>query len=179
MDQTTNGIPDHYRSATRTVLRYAIVMAIVGLLAGVAFQESAKKLEFDAVDPGLRIHATLHLALLHGHIFLMAVILPTLLAGSMFLARKAGGGEVGPRATAWLTKGYLPFATGTVILMLYKGYHFLLSARGGEADLAVIDANYFGGVAALRHGIYGVVHVGLSVSLVVFLIALWRTLGRK
>ena len=46
-DTTTNGIPDHYRSATRLVLRYAIVMAIVGLLAGVAFQESAKKLEFD------------------------------------------------------------------------------------------------------------------------------------
>lgn len=167
--------PDHYRSATRTLLRFAIVMAVVGLLSGVAFQESSKKLDL-ALDPGLRMQATIHLALVHGHVFVTGVLLPLALAGMLFLARKVGGKPVGTKPVAFVTRGYLPFVTTTVLLMLYKGYHFLLKARAGETSLAKIDESFFGGSLALRHALYGLAHTGMAVCLVVFLVAIWRSL---
>ncbi|MEN8148388.1 MAG: hypothetical protein ABFS86_01110 [Planctomycetota bacterium] len=174
MDET----PEHYRNATRTILRFAVIMTIVALLSGVAYRESAKQLELDAVDPGLRIHAILTLALVHGHVFLLTVLLPIAFAGALFLARRAGGADLPPMAVRSLTWGYLTFATATIALMLYKGYHFLLCARGGVTDLAEIDARYFGGVVPLRYGVYGLVHVGLFVTLAAFLVALWHSLRR-
>ena len=176
MSETT---PDHYRAATRTLLRFSIVMAVVGLLSGIVFQESGKRLSLGTVDPGLRMQATIHLALVHGHIFVACVLLPLALAGMLFLARKVGGAPLGTRAVAFATRGYLPFATATVALMLYKGYHFLLAARGGESSLAKIDASFFGGIAALRASLYGLVHTGMAATLAVFLVAVWRSLSKS
>ena len=116
---------------------------------------------------------------MHGHAFLVTVLLPIAMAGALLLARKAGGGEVSPRATAFLVRGYLPFGTLAVLLMLYKGYAVLLAVRGGNTDLGAVYAGLFGGVKALRHGIYGLVHVGMAVTLGWFCVALWRSLGRS
>jgi hypothetical protein len=176
MDGTT---PDHYRAATRVLLRFSIVMAVVGLLSGIAFQESGRKLSPGAGDPGLRMQATIHLALVHGHIFVTCVLLPLALAGMLFLAKKVGGAPLPTRAVAFATRGYLPFATATVALMLYKGYHFLLAARGGESSLARIDASFFGGISAVRLSLYGLVHTGMAVTLTVFLVAIWRSLSKS
>jgi hypothetical protein len=172
-------LPDHYRDTTRVLLRFAIVMTVVGLLSGVASQESAKRLDLEGVDPGFRLQATIHLALVHGHLLVACVLLPVALAGMLHLAGRAGGATVGPRATKFLTRGFLPFVTLAVALMLYKGYHFLLLARAGERSLAAIDGRFFGGIAGLRHGIYGVVHTGMAVTLAVFLVALFRSLRRR
>jgi len=178
LNSTSLPTPPHYSDATRTLLRFAVVMAIVGLISGIAYQESAKKLPYDAVDPGLRMQATLHLALVHGHIFLTTMILPVTLAGMLFLALKTGGSPLGTRSLRLLTRGYLPFATGAVVLMLVKGYHFLLQVRGGARDLAAIDSALFGGSAVVRYAVYGLVHAGMGITLTVFLVALWRSLGR-
>ena len=166
----------HYVQATRVVLRFAIVMAVVGLLTGVLYQESSKKLPDAAVDAGVGLEAVLSLSLVHGHILVAAVLLPIGMLGAAFLARVAGGRELSARALKFLSHGYLTFVSGAVLLMLYKGYHTLLAVRGGELDLLKIDAAYFGGNVALRHGVYGVVHVGMFVGLLLFLIALWRSL---
>ncbi len=172
-------VPPHYRSATRTLLRFAVAMTIFALLAGVLFQESSKKLDYAAVGPGLRLEAVLSMALVHGHVFLTSVLIPIAMAGALFLARRAGGAELGPRPLAWLTRGYLPFVTATVLLMFYKGYHVLLSVRFGEHDLDAVDRAFFGGLVGLRHGTYAIAHVGMAVSLGVFVVALWRSLGRR
>mgnify|MGYP006969498599 CR=1 FL=1 len=169
-------LPDHYAAATRTVLRYSIVMAIVSLLAGIAFQESAKKLAPGALDAGLHLEAVLPLAFVHGHVMVAAVLLPIAMLGALFIARAAGGRDVKPLTTRMLTRGYLPFVTATVALMLYKGYHVLLMVRAGEHDLAAIDAAYFGGVKAARHAVYGVAHTAMAVALGLFLFGLWRSL---
>lgn len=176
---TPDHLPDHHRTALRTLIRYAVVMAVVGLLVGVAFQESAKKLEYGDVPAGLYLESIQPLALVHGHVFQLGVLLPLAMAGALVLGMRAGGAPVGPRATAWLTRGYLTCAAASLILQLYKGYHVLLSVRGGDVDLAAIDAALFGGVAAVRHGIYGVAHTGMAVSLGVFLVALWRSLSQR
>jgi hypothetical protein len=176
METTTQGVPAHYASAIRTLLRYAVAMTLFALLSGVLFQESAKKLDYGEAAPGLHLEAVLGLALVHGHVLVSAVLIPIAMAGALFLARRAGGAELRPRALLWLTRGYLPFVTATVLLMLYKGYHVLLSVRFGERDLAVVDERYFGGLVALRHVVYGVAHVGMAVALGAFVVALWRSL---
>lgn len=168
-----------YDATLRTLLRYSIVMTFAGLLVGVSFQESAKKLPFEVAPAGIHIESILQLALVHGHVFTIGVFLPLAMAGALLLARHLGGGEVGSRSLAWLSRGYLPFAAASLLLHLYKGYHFLLMARAGERDLAVIDAAFFGGSHVLRYAVYGVIHSAMGVSLGVFLVALWRSLGKK
>ena len=178
MDTRDDALPDHYRSALRTLVRFAAAAAIFGLLCGVLFQESAKKLDHAEAPMGLHLEAVLSLALVHGHVLVSATLVPLAMAGALLLARRAGGAELSPRSVAWLTRGYLPFVALAVALMLYKGYHVLLSVRFGETDLDAIDAAYFGGVTALRHAVYGVVHVGMAFGLGVFAVALWRSLAR-
>lgn len=169
-------VPDHYAAATRTVLKFSIVMTGIALLAGVSFQESGKKLAPGSLDPGLHLEAVQSLALVHGHIMVAAVLVPLAMVGALFLAQKAGGRDVKPITTKMLTRGYLPFVTGTVLLMLYKGYHVLLKVRGGEHDLGVIDAAFFGGSKAARHAVYGIVHTVMAAALMLFLFGLWRSL---
>ena len=179
MHDSTPQIPAHYSSTVRTLLRYSIAMLVFALLSGVAFQESSKKLDYAEIAPGARLEAVLSLALVHGHAFVTGVLLPIALAGALFLARKCGGAELSSRSLRWLTRGYLPFVTANVLLMLYKGYHVLLAVRFGERDFDLIDARFFGGSLALRHGIYGTVHVGMALSRGVFGVALWRSLKSR
>jgi hypothetical protein len=177
MNSESQPLPAHYAAAVRTLLRYAVVMTIVSLLAGVLFQESSKKLDYAEVAPGPRLEAVLSLALVHGHVLVTGVLVPIAMAGALLLARRVGGSELSS-SLRWLTRGYLSFVTATVALMLYKGYHVLLAVRFGERDFDAIDASYFGGLAWLRHGVYGLSHVGMGVSLTVFVVGLWRSLKR-
>ncbi len=176
MPVISDNLPGHYRRTLVVLLRYAVVMALVGLLAGLAFQESARKLPFAAAGAGLHVESVLTLALVHGHIFVMAVIMPLVLGGALLMGRRAGCREVGPRACACLMRGYLPFAAATVVLQLVKGYHVLLAVRGGATDLAAVDAAFLGGSHLLRAGLFGLAHTGMGVALGVFLVALWRSL---
>lgn len=169
-------LPLHYRRSLTTLLRFAAVMTVIGLLSGVLFQESAKRLGLDEVSPGLHLAATQGLAVLHGHVMLIAVLMPIAMAGALLIARRVGGRELGSKPLAWLTIGYLPFACITLALILYKGYHVLLAVRGGERNFATIDADFFGGLTGARYGVYGIAHVGMAVPLSVFVIALWRSL---
>jgi hypothetical protein len=172
-------LPDHYPGPLRAVIRYAIVMAFLGLLIGISFQESAKKLPFAKAPAGRHVEAILPLALVHGHVFTMTVLLPLALAGALLLALWTGGAPVSRRSLRWLTHGYLPFATASVVLMLVKGYHVLLAVRRGQSDFVVIDDTFLGGHGVVRYAIYAFVHAGMGVALGVFLVGLWRSLGRR
>lgn len=172
-------LPETYRATVRTLLRYACALAIVALLAGVSFQESAKKLPLGDVDAGLHLQATLGLALVHGHVFVSAVLLPVVLAGALVLARRVGGRELSRTPQRWLTRGYLPLISVSLGLMLYKGYHTLLHVRGGATDLAEVNEQLFGGNVPLRHAVYGLTHAGWAISLGVFVVALFRSLGGR
>ncbi len=167
------------RNTIRTLIRYSIVMALLGILIGIAYQESAKKLPYEAMPGGEHLEAVLHLALVHGHVFTLGVLLPLALAAALLLAGKTGGSEVPHWAQKTLTRGYLTFAALSLALQLYKGYHFLLAARGGERDFVVIDEAFMGGSHVLRYVIYATLHTGMGLTLGAFLVALWRSLGRQ
>ena len=174
---TSTPLPGAYRRTVMSLIRYAVVMAFVGLLVGIAFQESARKLTFAMAGAGLHLEAIMTLALVHGHVFVMGVIMPLVLGAALMMAHQAGGREVGPTGLAWLVKGYLPFAAATTLLQMVKGYHVLLAVRHGAVDLAAVDAAFLGGAhAPLRMGLYGLFHAGMGITLGVFLVALWRSL---
>jgi hypothetical protein len=177
--KTTETLPATYRGALKALLRTAIVMAVIGLLTGLSFQESARKLPFSAAGAGLHLEAVIGLALVHGHVFTVGVLLPLALAGALLMARRAGGSEVSGRSLAWLVRGYLPAAAVTVALQLVKGYHVLLAVRGGATDLATVDHAFLGGHEVLRFALFGLSHTALGVCLTVYLIALWRSLQRR
>lgn len=179
MSEQTPRQPVHYTRAVRVLLKYAVIMLVVSLLAGVAFQESAKKLPLRPVGETFsRWDATVHLALVHGHAMMIGVLIPVALAGMLHLARAHGGSELSRRALSWTIGLYVPFSALVVALMLYKGYHVLLSARFGRTDVAAIDAALFAGSKALRHGIYGLSHTAMAIGLCVFAWCLWRSLGK-
>ena len=175
MTATPSPLPDHYATVVRRLLRYGMVMIVVGLLSGILFQESAKKLTYEDVEPGLRLEAVIHLALVHGHIFVTGVLMPLGIAGALLLARKVGGAELTTRSLRWLT-WYLVLTAVTVTLMHYKGYHVLLSVRWGTIDLATVDATFFGGYVWVRHVVYGIAHAGMGISVGIFAVALFRSL---
>jgi len=170
-------LPDHYRAAVRSLLRFALVMTILGLLSGVLFQESAKKLDLETLSPGLYVAAGRRLALVHGHVLVSAVLLPIAMAAALVLARSVGGRELSSRPLGWLLRGYLPGVSAMLALMLFKAYHLLLSVRGGTHDLARIDEAFSFGAPLVRHVVYGAVHVAMAVGLGVFVVALWRSLS--
>ncbi|MFH2054009.1 MAG: hypothetical protein ABIK96_16260 [bacterium] len=174
----SNPLPGGYAATLRTLIRFAIAMAIFGILIGIAYQESAKKLPIASVPVEVHQGALAPLSLVHGHFFTLGVFLPLCLAGALVLALRAGGRPVGPKAQAVLTRGFLPFAAATVLLLLFKGYFVLLAVRHGQHDLAVVDAGFMGGSHAVRYAVYAVVHSGMGITLVVFLVALWRSLGK-
>lgn len=170
-------LPSHYARTLRALLRFACAMLLAGLLAGVLFQESSKKLAPGSVPDGLQLQATLGLALMHGHVIVSGMLVPLACAGALLVARRIGGRELRPATLAWLTRGYLPFLGLTLSLMLVKAYHVLLAVRRGDTDLRAIDERFFFGLEPVRHAIYGLAHVGMALSLGVFAVALWRSLG--
>ena len=173
-------LPTHYTVAVRTLIRFGLIMLVVGLLSGIAFQESSKKMSLTPPIGGLsHIDAILPLALVHGHILVIGVLFPFAMAAVLYLAQACGGSEISERALRWITTVYLPSVAVSVLLMLYKGYHVLLLARAGVADMRQIDSELFAGSSMLRHGLYGLSHTGMGIALCIFAWCVWRSLRTK
>lgn len=180
MTETPPTLPMHYTKAIRILIRFSLVMVVVGLLSGIAFQESAKKVSLTPPTGGLsHLDAVLSLALVHGHVMVTGVLFPIAMACVLYLARVCGGLEISSRAIWWTINMYLPFVSVSILLMLYKGYHVLLSARAGVTDLSQIDSELFAGSKMLRHGLYGVSHTGMGFALCMFAWCVWRSLRTK
>ena len=125
-------------------------MVFAGLLAGIAFQQAAKHTPPSAV---------MELALVHGHAFLLGVVLPLILTWLLHLGITLGWPPVGARALrigAWL---YLPSSTAAVLLMFYKGSIEGPHVRGHHARAAV----------------YGLTHTALAVGLGIIATGVLRT----
>lgn len=170
-------LPPQHGRAIRILLRYAAVMGIVGILAGVAYQESSKRLSYELAAHGLREEGTLRFALLHGHVLLTGVVLPIACAVMLALGPRVGGRPLGRKSLGWLLYGYLPHTALALVLLLAKGLHFLRAAYGPNFDVAAAQESFFGGHRLWRHSVYGYVHFVMGLGLVVFLVAVYRSLG--
>jgi hypothetical protein len=171
-------IPSHYRPIYRTYIRFSLVMMVLALLLGIAFQESAKKAPISAALPaGAHLEATINLALVHGHAFLIGVLIPLAVTWISYLGLSLGFAPLGEKSLKWTTRLYLPGSAFAILLMLYKGYHLLLGVRSGVTDLSQLDSSMFLGSHALRAAAYGLTHTAMALGLFIFVISFWKTMN--
>jgi hypothetical protein len=169
-------IPEHYQRLFRCYLRFVIVMMIVALLLGITFQESAKKTPFSMLSAGVHLETIINLALVHGHAFMIGVLIPMAVTWMLYLGLALGYPPVGEKPLRVGSWHYLPASVVAILLMLYKGYHFQLAARGGQTDFAAINEAYFMGNHVLRALAYGLTHTAMAVGLGILVISFWKTM---
>lgn len=172
-------IPAHYRPFYRIYIRFSLVMMVLALLLGIAFQESAKKAPISAALPaGAHLEATINLALVHGHAFLIGVLIPLAVTWISYLGLSLGFAPVSEKSLKWTTCLYLPGSALAIVLMLYKGYHLLLGVRSGITDLSQLDSSLFMGSHALRAAAYGLTHTAMALGLFIFVFSFWKTMSK-
>lgn len=172
-------IPEYYRAFYRLYLRFSIVMMIAALLMGILFQESSKKAPISEMLPaGAHLESVFGLSLVHGHTFLIGALIPLAVIWMLFLGLQLGFAPVSEKTLRWTSRLYLPSSVVAVLLMLYKGYHFLLGVRSGNLDLAALNSTLFLGSHALRASVYGLTHTAMAVGLSIVLIAFWKSMNR-
>ena len=171
-------LPASYREFLRIHLRFALIMIAVALLTGISFQESAKKVHITASVPvGAHLEYILGLALVHGHTFLLGVLIPLALTWMLQLGLTLGCPPVSPLALRATMAFYLPGATTVVLLMLLKSYHFVLGVRHGQVDFTALNQSFIGSAPALRAAVYGLSHAAMGAGLVIFAVSFWRSMN--
>jgi len=171
--------PEHYRPFYRLFLRFALIMLVYGGVAGILFQELTHSLKYADIGPGVRLEGVYHLALLHGHAFLIGAVMPICWVAALHVALAMDARPVSARALRWIAWTYLPGAVSVVGLITYKGMHYVLSIRAGERDFDVIHEGIFGGARVVRGIVYGASHTIATVGLVVFAWVYWRSLRER
>ena len=172
-------LPAHYPAFYKKYLKFAVVMTFVAMLSGILFQESAKKAPYSAALPaGIHLDSVIHLALLHGHVFLIGVLIPVAILGMLQLSYVLDGEPVSSKTLKWGTWLYIPGAVLTVVLMLYKGYHFLMAVRMGQLDFQSIEQSYFFGIVGLRHALYALSHIATAFGLGTLVVGVWKSLPK-
>ena len=173
-------LPDHYKRFFRVHLRFALIMIGVALVTGILFQESGKKVHLsEAVPVGAHLEYVLGLALVHGHTFLIGVLLPLALTWMLQLGLTLGFPPVAPLPLKAATNLFLPCAVVVVLLMLLKGYHFVLGVRHGIVDFNLLNQSFLGSHHAFRAAAYGLSHTLMAAGLGIFAVSLWRSMGTK
>lgn len=173
-------IPEHYRSFFRLFLRYSIIMMIVALLMGILFQESSKKAPISELLPaGPHLESILTLALVHGHTFIIGALIPLAITWMLYLGLQLGFQPLSEKSLRWGGGLYLPGSVMAVVLMLYKGYHYLLGVRSGQLDFQVLSETFFFGSHALRAAAYGLTHTAMAVGLVILVVSFWKRMGKS
>jgi hypothetical protein len=216
-------LPESYVRLYSRFIRFAVIMIFVGLLTGILFQESTRRISFsDAVPsgavyinqdgsvrkaapaetspdahhsghakagkqkpksaqlpPGMHWEGIYHLAMVHGHSFLIGVAIPMAVLLMLHLSLMLGGGVAPEGLLKWGTWLYLPGAASAILLMLYKGYHFVMGLRGGQFDFMLMNESLYGGSHLLRMAIYTVSHVAMAFGLGFLAVAVWKALGKS
>ncbi len=142
----------------KKMIQIGLANIILALAAGVYFRELTKYVLGDTVSSkSLTFMQTI--SLIHGHAFIMLVILPILFGviGAIFGPIKA------KEQFSWATIIYLIGAYGAWILMVYKGTLFTLAGAAGK-DIVQANANLM--PHWLRESLYGTFHLLLGIGAV-------------
>lgn len=173
-------IPEHYRPFYRLYLRFSVVMMIAALLMGILFQESSKKAPItEALPAGPHLESIFSLALVHGHTFIIGALVPLAVTWMLYLGLQLGYRPLSEKSLNWGSRLYLPGAVMAVVLMLYKGYHYLLGVRSGQLDFEVLNQTFFFGSHALRAATYGLTHTAMAVGLFILILSFWKSMNQK
>jgi hypothetical protein len=167
--------PLHYVSVTKKVLTFAGAMILMGLLAGILYAESGKKLSLaGGVDPNLVFQGNYYLSLIHGHFLLMGAVLPVTVLLMLWLSRLVFGQTLKPSTLGWGFFLYCSNALVSVLLLVYKAYATQLAIRGGNLDLALVDHALFGANHLLRTLVYAIPHTLMGAGLLMLLVGFFK-----
>ncbi|MBY0405953.1 MAG: DUF2871 family protein [Cyanobacteria bacterium] len=185
-------MPAYYAKFYTRFIRFSLVMMIIALLSGVVYQESSKKAPISELLPaGVHLESIFHLSLLHGHVFLMGVLVPMAVVLILHLGTVLKRKLLSEKQLNWVSALYLPCASIAIFLLLLKGYHYLFSVRGmslmgighdfkgAPLSFEVIEQTFFWGEDGLRKLVYAVVHSVLSLGLGIFVVGMWQNLDKS
>jgi|GEM_PF-997711 len=177
--QSPYELPRHYKMLYASFLRLACTMILFAFLMGILHRESTRHLGYSKLAPGFHWESVYHLALLHGHIFMIGVILPLTTLVMLQFALFLGAEPLSEASTIWGKRLYHWGAGLTLLLFLYKGYHYVLSVRSGILDFSHIEAAYFGGQTLLKACFYGISHTSMGFGLSLFAVGILKTVPTK
>jgi hypothetical protein len=173
--------PAYYSRWAGIYVKFALSMSVLGLLMGIAYQESTKKAPISDVLPlGAHLEATYHLSLVHGHSLLMGCILPLTVLWLLYLGTRMNRPALSENLLSIGSKLYLAGTAVATILMIYKGYHLLLGVRGedflaGKQTFEAIQHSFFGGEEAIRKTVYALSHIALSGGFFTLVFGFWKS----
>jgi hypothetical protein len=133
---------------------FSAVMAVLALVMGLVYRE-VSRVYFQNLTMEQQLVYGHDMSLVHGHTFLLGVVIPFVLAGFTLI--------VLPNLTEKRLKNmnvrftaYMVAASVALALMVYKGLAFIM---GAGLPLETIDAGLFWGNRVLRGILFGASHV--------------------
>jgi hypothetical protein len=157
------------KSLIAKIVRFAIIMIIIGLVIGIFYREYSKKLLYKfPLDTQVLVGH--HFSLAHGHTILLGAVIPLLLALLAFLVYECYEKKSEMfRLLRKVFNFYMIGAIASLILLYYKGSAFIYIFQKNPAQsLNVIDKNLFFGIDLLRIFLYLICHAIWGVSLIYF-----------
>jgi hypothetical protein len=123
--------------------------------------------------------AKLPLDLVHGHIFMFAVLVPLSFCLLLFFSRLIGGDEIRKRSLLISFIMYFGGSTISLILMIAKGISMEETfARNPNESFAIVNSQLFGGSLGLRSALYGIFHVLTACGLLMFVTSISKSLWK-
>lgn len=172
-------IPEAYRNFYTKFLKFSFLMTILALLMGILYQESSKKLPISEMLPaGAHWEASIHLALTHGHLFLIGVLIPIAACTMVLFSQILGARPLSDNVLLWCRRIYVVSASFAMVLMVYKGYHYNIMMRQGNYDFIHVNEMLFGGNHVIRAIAYGLTHTLMVGALYTLVVKIWRRLPK-
>lgn len=160
------------------LIRFSIVMLIVGLAIGFVNQITAKVI-FRSIPMEVQVFAERNMSNLHGHIIIIGFIVPMILAfATNFVKNNLAINKGRVKRLRIAFKCYIAGSIATLFLSTYKGLFYMIKlSQDISIPLDDIDGALFFGNQIFRSIIYSIAHPLFAFGLLWYLLILWRGLG--
>ena len=160
------------------LIRFSIVMLIVGLAIGFISQITAKVI-FRSIPMEAQVFAERNMSNLHGHIIIIGFIVPMILAfATNFVKNNLAINKGRVKRLRIAFKCYIAGSITTLFLSTYKGLFYMIKlSQDISVPLDDIDGALFFGNQIFRSIIYSMAHPLFAFGLLWYLLILWRGLG--
>lgn len=138
----------------RKQIIFAAIMSVTALLMGLTYRE-VSRVFFKKLTMEQQLVYGHDMSLVHGHTFLLGVVIPLVLAGFTLIVL-SGLTEKRLKNMNVRFTAYMVAASVALALMLYKGLAFVM---GAGLPLETIDAGLFWGNRVLRGILFGLSHI--------------------
>ncbi len=155
----------------KKLIKLGLANILLALAAGVYFRELTKYFLKNTVG-GSSLVLEQDIMLLHGHAFILLVLLPIAFGVLGFLFLDSSREKTFKIASSV----YLVGAYGAWLLMAYKGTMYVVEGAKGK-DIVSVNASLM--PVGLRESLYGTIHLILAIGALWLAYILWQMVSRK